>query len=125
MQLLKSGTGALGLAVYDAHGNLMAASGPPDVMAALARGVVEKSLQRGIEVGAFGHAGQWQWLEEAFPIHDGNELEGAMAIVADAELHPDRGRRSLAAELLADCGVCYSDRRRHAGAWCAGFCCGP
>ncbi len=84
MQLLKSGTGALGLAVYDAHGNLMAGSGPPDVMAALARGVVEKSLQRGIEVGAFGHAGQWQWLEEAFPIHNGNELEGAMAIVADA-----------------------------------------
>ncbi len=84
MGLLKSGTGALGLAVFDTHGNLMAGSGPPDVMAALARGVVEKSLQRGIEVGAFGHAGQWQWLEEAFPIHNGNELEGAMAIVADA-----------------------------------------
>ena len=53
-------------------------------MGALAHGVVEKSLQSGIEVGAFGHAGKWQWLEEAFPIHDGNQLEGAMAIVADA-----------------------------------------
>ena len=84
MQLLKSGTGALGLAVYDTHGKLMASSGPPDVMRALARGVVEKSLQRGIQVGAFGHEGEWQWLEEAFPIHDGNQLEGAMAIVADA-----------------------------------------
>ncbi|MGB7263986.1 MAG: hypothetical protein WBC92_00635, partial [Terracidiphilus sp.] len=84
MQLLKSGTGALGLAVFDTHGNLIARSGPPDLMAALTRGVVEKSLQRGVEVGAFGHAGQWQWLEEAFPIHDGNQLEGAMAIVADA-----------------------------------------
>ena len=84
MQLLKSGTGALGLAVFDAHGNLMAASGPPDVMGTLARGVVEKSLQRGVQVNAFGHTDKWQWLEEAFPIHDGNQLEGALAIVADA-----------------------------------------
>jgi alpha,alpha-trehalose-phosphate synthase [UDP-forming] len=83
-RLLKAGTGALGLAIYDTHGNLMAASGPPDVMAALARGVVEKSLQRGIEVGAFGHKGDWQWLEESFPIHEGGQLEGAMAVVADA-----------------------------------------
>ena len=64
VQLLKSGTGALGLAIYDAHGDLLAGSGPPDVMGALGRGVVEKSLQRGVEAGAFGHAGQWQWLEE-------------------------------------------------------------
>jgi alpha,alpha-trehalose-phosphate synthase [UDP-forming] len=84
MQLLKSGTGALGLAVFDNHGNMMAASGPPEVMGALTRGVVEKSLQRGVDTGAYGHAGKWQWLEEAFPIHDGNQLEGAVAIVADA-----------------------------------------
>ena len=84
MQLLKSGTGALGLAVYDAHGNLMADSGPQEVMGALTRGVVERSLQRGAEVGAFGHNGKWQWLEEAFPIHDGSQLQGAMAIVTDA-----------------------------------------
>ncbi len=83
-ELLKTRTGALGLAMYDAHGNLLAGSGPPDVMGALARGVVEKSLQRGVTVGAFGHAGQWQWLEEAFPIHDGNQLQGAMALVLDA-----------------------------------------
>jgi trehalose 6-phosphate synthase len=84
MRLLKSGTGALGLAIYDTHGNMRASSAPPEVTAALSRGVVAKSLQRGIEVGAFGHAGQWQWLEESFPIHDGNDLEGAMAIIADA-----------------------------------------
>ena len=83
-QLLKDGTGALGLAIYDAHGNLLAGSGPPDVMAALGKGVVEKSLQRGVEAGAFGHAGQWQWLEQTFPIHDGDQLQGAMAIVVDA-----------------------------------------
>ena len=50
-QLLKDGTGALGLAIYDAHGVLLAGSGPPDVMGALGQGVVEKSLQRGVEAG--------------------------------------------------------------------------
>ena len=35
---LRTGTGALGLAVYDAHGKRLAGSGPPDVMGALARG---------------------------------------------------------------------------------------
>ena len=83
-QLLKNGTGALGLAIYDVHGDLLASSGPPDVMSALGLGVVEKSMQRGVEAGAFGHAGQWQWLEEVFPVHNGNQLEGAMAIVVDA-----------------------------------------
>jgi trehalose 6-phosphate synthase len=82
--LLKSGTGALGLAIYDAHGRLLAVSGPPEVMSALAHGVVEKTLQKGAEVGGFGHAKQWQWLEEAFPLHNGNQLEGATAIVVDA-----------------------------------------
>ncbi len=83
-QLLKNGTGALGLAIYDAHGNLLAGNGPPDVMTALGQGVVEKSLQRGVEAGAFGHTAQWQWLEQAFPIHNGNQLDGAMALVVDA-----------------------------------------
>jgi trehalose 6-phosphate synthase len=53
-------------------------------MGALGRGVVEKSLQRGVEAGAFGHAGRWQWLEQAFPIHNGNQLQGAIALVVDA-----------------------------------------
>jgi hypothetical protein len=98
-QLLKTRTGALGLAIYDAHGNLLAASGPPEVIAALARGVVAKSLQRGVTVGAFGHAGQWRWLEEAFPIHEGNHLQGSMALVLDASNVSAEGwnlwRRSL------------------------------
>jgi alpha,alpha-trehalose-phosphate synthase [UDP-forming] len=82
--LLKTRTGALGLAVYDAHGNLLAVIGPPDVMGALGRGVVAKSLQRGVTAGVFGHSGQWQWLEEAFPLYDGNQLQGVMALVLDA-----------------------------------------
>ena len=83
-EMLKSGTGALGLAVYDAHGNLIVRIGPSDVMGALSPGVVEKALQKGLDVSAFGHARQWQWLEEASPVHNGNQLEGAMAIVMDA-----------------------------------------
>ena len=103
VELLKNGTGALGLAIYDIHGNLLAGSGPPDVMGALGRGVVEKSLQRGVEAGAFGHAGQWQWLEEAFPIHDGTQLQGALAIVVDAGYIRAEGIDRVAAKFLAHC----------------------
>jgi alpha,alpha-trehalose-phosphate synthase [UDP-forming] len=81
---LKSSTGALGLALYDADGNLLAGSGPQEVISALSHSVVEKSLQKGAEAGAFGHVKQWQWLEEVFPIHYGNRLEGALAIAVDA-----------------------------------------
>jgi alpha,alpha-trehalose-phosphate synthase [UDP-forming] len=91
MEQLKSGTGALGLVVYDIHGKLMAGSGPPDVIAALAHGVVERSLQRGVDAAAFGHAGDWQWLEEVSPIHQGNQLEGAVAVVTDASYIRDEG----------------------------------
>jgi len=82
--LLKSGTGTLALAVYDAHGKLLSGSGPPEVMGALAHDVVAKAIAKGAETAAFGHNGRWQWLEEAFPIHNGAQIDGAMAIVADA-----------------------------------------
>jgi alpha,alpha-trehalose-phosphate synthase [UDP-forming] len=83
-EMLKSGSGALGLAVYDAHGNLLVRIGPSDVMGALPPAVVERALEKGLQVNAFGHAKQWQWLEEASPVHNGSQLEGAMAIVMDA-----------------------------------------
>ncbi len=53
-----SGTGALGLAVYDAQGKLLACSGRQDVLQALPSGVVEKSIRKGAEVSAFGHSGE-------------------------------------------------------------------
>ena len=84
VDLLKSGTGALGLAVYDAQGKLLACTGPQEVLQALPYGVIQKSIQKGAEVSAFGHTDNWQWLEEAQPLHNGNELIGTMAIVADA-----------------------------------------
>ena len=83
-EALKSSTGALALAVYDGQGKLVACSGPPDVLQALPYGLVAKSIQKGAEVSAFGHTGDWQWLEEALPLHDGNKLEGVIGIVADA-----------------------------------------
>ena len=90
-QLLKSGTGALGLAIYDAHGNLMAGAGPQQVIQALGHGVVEKALTRGTEISAFGHTGEWRWMQEAFPVHNGTQLEGAVTIVADAGYIRDEG----------------------------------
>ena len=83
-EALKSSTGALALAVYDGQGKLVACSGPQEVLQALPYGVVAKSIQKGAEVSAFGHTGDWQWLEEALPLHDGNKLEGVIGIVADA-----------------------------------------
>ena len=83
-ELLKSGTGALGLAIYDGQGKLLACSGPQAVLEALPYSLIKKSLQKGAEISAFGHVGDWQWLEEAFPLHDGSKLEGVVAVVADA-----------------------------------------
>ncbi|HVU47920.1 MAG TPA: trehalose-6-phosphate synthase [Terracidiphilus sp.] len=84
-QLLKSGTGALGLAIYDAHGDMLASAGPREVMLALGNNVVDKALTKGEEISAFGHTGQWRWMQEAFPVHNGVQLEGAVTIVADAD----------------------------------------
>jgi alpha,alpha-trehalose-phosphate synthase [UDP-forming] len=83
-ETLKSATGALGLAVFDSQGKLLSSSGPAEVMSALGKNVVDRSLAKGEEVDAFSHARKWQWLEEISPIHNGNQLDGAMAIVVDA-----------------------------------------
>jgi trehalose 6-phosphate synthase len=80
----KTRTGVLGLAVFDAQGRLMATSTPSDLVQTLAHGPVDKSLRKGAEVNAFGHTGDVQWLEESFPLHNGNQLEGALVLIADA-----------------------------------------
>jgi alpha,alpha-trehalose-phosphate synthase [UDP-forming] len=80
----KARTGVLGLAVVNPQGQYLAWVGPSDLLHALSPPLVEKSLRRGSEESAFGHLGAVQWLEEAFPLHNGNELEGALVLVADA-----------------------------------------
>jgi trehalose 6-phosphate synthase len=92
--------GTLGVGVYDPAGKLVAASGVPAVFEALARPPfkslartpvqslaktnVEKSITRGAQVNAFGSTGDVQWLQEVFPLHDGNRLVGALVILIDA-----------------------------------------
>jgi alpha,alpha-trehalose-phosphate synthase [UDP-forming] len=83
-QLLKAGTGALGIVVYDVRGNVLGSAGPNEVIHALRRSLTSKSLEKGAEISAFGHIGGWRWLEEVFPIHDGRQLVGGMTIVVDA-----------------------------------------
>jgi alpha,alpha-trehalose-phosphate synthase [UDP-forming] len=82
--ILKSGTGALALAVYDGDGTLLACSGPPEVLQDLPYSLIKKSMKNGAEVSQFGRTGQWQWLAEVFPLHDGDRLKGVVSIVADA-----------------------------------------
>ncbi len=84
LERAKANTGALGLAVYDGQQKLLASSGTQDVLQVLPSEVVAKSLRKGAEISAFGHNGSSQWLEEALPLHDGDKLEGSLAIVADA-----------------------------------------
>jgi alpha,alpha-trehalose-phosphate synthase [UDP-forming] len=83
-QLLKSGTGALALAVYNAQGKLISSSGPQDVLNSLSSDPVTKSFEKNTEISHFGHAGSQDWLEEAFPLRDGVHPSGTLVIVADA-----------------------------------------
>ncbi len=82
--ILKSGTGAMALAVYDGDGKLLTCSGPADVLENLPYGLVKKTMKNGAEASQFGHTGRWEWLESAFPLHVGDRLEGVLVIVADA-----------------------------------------
>ncbi len=80
----KARTGVLGLAVVNPQGQFLASAGSSDLLRALPHPLVEKSLRKGSEESAFGHSDTMQWLEETFPLHNGNQLEGALVLVADA-----------------------------------------
>lgn len=84
-QQLKNSTSALGVAVYDAHGNMLASAGPDPVMHSLNRSAIARTLQRQISVSNFSKNGQWEWLAHSVPLRDvGNHVTGAMALVTDA-----------------------------------------
>jgi trehalose 6-phosphate synthase len=80
----KARTGVLGLAVFDPRGALLAVAGSAELFGSLPYPVVQKALRKGADEAAFGHAGGVQWLEEVFPLHNGNELKGALVLIADA-----------------------------------------
>lgn len=84
VQMLKNGTGALGITVFDTRGNVLAEAGPDDVLRSLNRYPVKRSLSKDIEYSQFGNTGPWNWLEIAFPLHNGNGVSGSMVVVADA-----------------------------------------
>ena len=75
---------ALGLAVYNIQGGLVAEAGPAGVFAALPRGPLNKAIQQGADSAVFGHRDDQQWLEEAIPLHDGGRVFGALVILEDA-----------------------------------------
>jgi trehalose 6-phosphate synthase len=81
---LRSGTGSLGLAIFDPQGRMLASSGVPEVVGALSKGLMQKSLQKGSVQSGFGHTGDWQWLQESFPLHQGPQLSGDLTIAIDA-----------------------------------------
>lgn len=80
----KARTAALEVAVYDVDGHVLAAAGSDALLSLLPRSTIQKSLKRGAVVGGFGHSDDLQWLEEVFPLHDGNQLKGALVLVTDA-----------------------------------------
>jgi len=96
----KAQTGALGIGIYDPQSHLISSAGVPAVFQALShapsdllakvpvqslsRTQVEQSIRKGAQVNAFGHTGSTQWLEEVFPLHNGNRLVGALVVLVDA-----------------------------------------
>ena len=74
----------LGLAIYNPGGRLLASAGPAEVFAALPPDPLERAIGKSAEVSVFGHSGDWQWLEDAFPLQDGGQLNGVLVILEDA-----------------------------------------
>jgi trehalose 6-phosphate synthase len=82
---LRTREAALGLAIYDMQGKLMASAGPATLFSELPLGLVNKAAQRGVTSMAFGHDADEQWLEEAIPLSTGGQVTGALVLVEDAE----------------------------------------
>jgi len=75
---------ALGVAVYNMQGELVAEAGPAGVFGALSRSPLNKAIQQGIDSSAFGRQGDQQWLEEAIPLYVEGRKAGALVILEDA-----------------------------------------
>jgi trehalose 6-phosphate synthase len=103
----KAQTGALGIGIYDPQGQLIGSAGAAEVFQSLAhvpfetlaaktqvrspfRTPVERSIQKGAQVNAFGRTGKVQWLGEVFPLHNGSQVVGALAILIDSSYIQDQ-----------------------------------
>ena len=81
----------LGLAVYAPGGRLLGAAGPAELFNALPPDAVERAIRKGAEVSAFGHGGDWQWLEDVFPLQENGQLNGTLVVLEDARFIRDEG----------------------------------
>jgi len=75
---------ALALAMYDAKGQLVAASGPAAALYAVRPGPIETTLKRGTNSSLFSHTGSFDWLEAVVPLHVDENMAGALVIFEDA-----------------------------------------
>ncbi len=78
-------TAALAIAVYDAHGVLLAATGSTGLVQSLSPSNLQRALRKGAVIEAFGHDDRSEWLEEVFPLHNGDRLTGALVLLTDAD----------------------------------------
>lgn len=87
---LRSHGEALGLAIFDANGNLVVSDGPAEIIRSLFPGPVKLAIRRGANAAAFGRTGSIQWLEEAIPLHVDGHPAGALVLLEDAGyIHAD------------------------------------
>jgi alpha,alpha-trehalose-phosphate synthase [UDP-forming] len=75
---------ALALAVYNPQGRMLASAGPSGLVAQIPPGVIRKAADHGAPISSYGHDGDRQWLQEARPLHNGNQLNGVLVILEDA-----------------------------------------
>ena len=76
--------GALAVALYDAQGKLLAASGPASMLYAIRPAPIQSTLKRGTNSAQFSHTGGFDWLEEAVPLHVNGNIAGALVVMQDA-----------------------------------------
>jgi alpha,alpha-trehalose-phosphate synthase [UDP-forming] len=76
--------GAVAVALYDAQGKLLAASGPASVLYAIHPGPIQSTLKHGTNSAQFSHTGSFDWLEEAVPLHVNGNIAGALVVMQDA-----------------------------------------
>jgi trehalose 6-phosphate synthase len=83
-QLLRTQNAALGLAVYDARGELVTADGPAEIFKALPPGPVRQAIKKGQNAETFGRTGDARWLAVAVPLHVNGQPAGALVVLEDA-----------------------------------------
>ncbi len=82
--------GALAIALYDAQGKLLAASGPAAELYAIRPAPIQSTLKRGTNSALYSHTGDFNWLEEAVPLHVNGQIAGALVVMEDANaIHAD------------------------------------